>query len=280
MKKTSLNFSLMLIALTLSMGAANAQEKIEKLKTKNSNEVGLTISSYSYKEPEPNVKNVATNFGIEYFGSRSFSNDWFGLVGADYNDGKNDYSSPGSGVLNSIPTHYFNLKVGVGRDFAFDKFVLSPYVGYGYRQLKQNMAGMRSSTGDVGYDRRSEYKYIPVGIINRFELDSKVLLVSTLEYDHLIEGKQFSGLSITNSPPAVTGVPDANNTQKTGYGMNLSVMYQKDALSIGPYYKYWEIKDSDTVSARIRINGFPFTATSREPANRTAEYGIKVTFRF
>jgi len=252
----------------------------ESLKTPNSNEIGVTISQYEYKEPSLGVSLKAINWGVEYFGSRRINNDWFFIGGVDYNNGKQDYSSPGSGTLGGVPTYYVNAKLAIGRDFTFDNYVLSPYVGYGYRYLQQNQAGLASSTGAIAYDRQSTYNYAPIGVIHRFQIDSKAKLVSTLEYDYLIKGSQFSGLSVLNGRAGVAGVPDVTNNQSSGYGVNFSVMYKTDTWAVGPYYKYWNINQSDSVSATVTIGLRRFTGTVFEPANNTNEYGVKATYSF
>lgn len=275
-------------ALTLFTSIAGAQSvSVENLKTKNSNEIGLTVSSYKYNEPNltdftgtaMSVTMKATNIGIEYLGTLKLEQDWFLLGEADYNNGKADYT--GTGTMSGIPQFYYNLKAAAGHDFAFDDFVLSPYIGFGYRYLSQSGGGMSTSTGASFYDRQSTYNYIPVGVMHRMAVNgNKASLVTTLEYDYLISGNQYSGLSAANGKNGYSGVPNANNNQNSGYGLNLSVMYKEDVWGVGPYVKYWNISKSDTVTGTFTKSGTLYSGTVYEPANNTIEYGLKAIYRF
>jgi hypothetical protein len=277
---------LTLVMLLLATGAtAIAQPPAnENLKTTTSNEIGITISSYKYTEPSLSVTSKAINYGLEYQGIYAFKNDWFLLGVFDYSNGDNKYASPGSGTLNGIPTSYYNLKSAIGYDLSFDGFNLSPYVGLGYRFLDQKLGGMTTSTGALGYDRQSTYNYLPIGVIHRFAVNGdKAKLETTFEYDYLLSGNQFSGLSILNRTTngvTTSGIPDSNNAQKSGYGLNLAVMYKEASWGFGPYFKYWNIQQSVTNTAVISIGGVRVNATAVEPANNTKEYGLKAVYRF
>ena len=57
-------------------------------------------------------------------------------------------------------------------------------------------------------------------------------------------------------------------------------MYQQDSWAVGPYYKYWNIQQSQTNTATITQNGASVSASVYEPANTTNEFGIKIAYRF
>ena len=275
MKKLTISTLVSLAALS---NMSFAQSVSVDLKTPTINELGLTLSTYSYKEPSLSVQMDATNIGVEYQGTYAFKNNWFVLGEIDYNTGKVKYS--GTGTQSGIPQYYFNLKAAVGYDFAFDKFVLSPYVGLGYRYLSQQWGGTQTSTGAYGYDRQSTYNYLPIGVIHRFAAGSKSLIETNFEYDYLMSGNQMSGLGALNGRGGLSGLSDVNNAQKSGYGLNLSVMYKEDSWGVGPYWKYWNIKNSETAGGTFTYNGTTYRATWYEPANNTNEFGIKVIYRF
>lgn len=265
---------LLMPMLILSMGFAAAQHNTVDLKTQSANQLGLTVSGYAYDEPSLNVKTTAINLGVEYLGTYAFQNDWFVLGQIDYNNGPVKYS--GSGTASGIPQYYVNLKAALGRDFSFDGFVLSPYIGFGYRYLDQAFGGMTTSTGARGYDRRSTYNYIPIGVIHRFAVnDNKAKLETTLEYNYLISGNQFSGLAAAN--PYLS---NQNNAQNSGYGINLTILYKQDQWGFGPYYKYWNIANSKTNFNSGVADGAPYSYTVKEPANTTNEFGLKLTYSF
>lgn len=56
-----------------------------------------------------------------------------------------------------------------------------------------------TSTDALGYDRQNTYNYIPFGVINSFAVSNNKGKIETLfEYDYLLSGDQFSGLSALN----------------------------------------------------------------------------------
>ena len=59
-------------ALSTACIAVFAQSNSQDLKTPTINQIGLTVSSYSYKEPSLSVQMDATNVGIEYLGTYAF----------------------------------------------------------------------------------------------------------------------------------------------------------------------------------------------------------------
>lgn len=259
---------------TFSSLPVKAQSKSDALKTQTTNQIGLTVSSYSYEEPSLNVKMDATNVGIEYLGTYAFKNNWYILGEFDYNNGPVKYS--GSGTASGIPQYYYNLKAAVGYDFAFDGFVISPYIGLGYRFLDQSLGGTTTSTGAKGYDRQSTYNYIPIGAIHRFAVnDNKAKIETTLEYNYLMSGNQYSGLGSVNPY-----IGNQNNAQNSGYGVNLTILYKQDNWGFGPYYKYWNIQNSQTNTGSFVAGGRGYTYSVLEPANTTNEYGVKLTYSF
>jgi hypothetical protein len=268
---------------TFASFGANAQSSdLTKLKTQTGNEIGVTVSSYAYSEPSLNVSMKATNLGLDYTGTYAFGNDWFVLGNLNYNNGSVKYS--GTGTQSGIPQYYYDFKGVVGYDFAFEGFNLSPYAGIGYRFLSQQWGGTTTSTGAAGYDRQSTYNYLPIGVIHRFAVNGdKAKIETTLEYDYLISGNQFSGLSSLNGTRGgntYTGIPNANNSQNSGYGINLTVMYKEESWGVGPYFKYWNIQQSNNAYATIGVNGTPTNYYFYEPANSTKEYGVKAIYRF
>jgi hypothetical protein len=271
-----------ILAVWISLLSFNiAAEGVDNLKTINSNQVALTLSSYAYKEPSLGVKMEATNAGIEYFGTYKHTENLFSLYSVDYNNAgitSSKVKYTGSGTKSSVPQDYINLKAAIGHDFIYDDFILSPYVGFGYRYLDQDLTGT-TSTGAVGYTRKSTYQYIPIGIIHKKNLDSNAKLETTLEYDYLIVGNQRSGFDGFNGG-SYSGFSAVNNKQKTGYGINLTVLYKKDNWGVGPYFKYWDISKSETVTSSYYSGSTKYNYTAYEPKNQTNEYGVKFTYSF
>jgi len=247
------------------------------LRTRGVQELGLTISSYSYQEPSLSVGITAVNYGLEYQKTSLLRDGKFVLAGIDYATGTDRYS--GSGTLD-IPRYYYNGKIAIGADWAYRNGIISPYIGLGYRFLNETGGGLTTSTGKVMYDRQSTYLYIPVGLKQRSLTGFGGMLESTFELDYLVSGNQFSGLSVMNNF-GYSNSNDVNNRQTSGYGLNASFMYKRpDGWSLGPYWKYWNISSSDLATRTYTYSGTSYTTSPYEPANTTEEFGFKALYQF
>jgi hypothetical protein len=142
-----------------------------------------------------------------------------------------------------------------------------PYAGLGVRYLYNDVRGV-TSTGAVGYRRRSHYFYVPVGVALRFPLGGGIVMAPQLEFDAFARGSQRSYLGDTG-----IGFTDVTNVQKRGRGYRAQLMFEGRRWSFGPWTHYWKIKDSD-----IQPIGFGFGAL--EPANWTRESGVELRYRF
>jgi hypothetical protein len=243
----------------------------------DSDEIGVTISSYSYSEPSLSVTNNATNFGIVYAKTKSLQGNEFVLSEMEYVNGADNYTGSGTAT---IPKYYYNLKLAYAQTFSVDDYVIAPYIGLGYRFLNQNGEGITSSTGAYAYARQSTYVYIPIGVKRRDKLQNNAVLETTAEFDYLMYGNQFSGLSISNNH-GWSNYPDINNRQNSGYGFYLSAIYKSDdGWSYGPYYKYWNIGESEKAYATVKYGSTYYSGYAYEPANTTNEYGFKIMYKF
>lgn len=262
-----------LLAISCLNITARANDQIaSELKTKTGNEIGLTVSSYDYREPALNISLKATKLGIDYSGAHALSDGWYARGDLRYADGKVDYS--GSGTMSNRPEWHYELRGMIGKDFDRGAYNLSPYFGLGYRYLFSDIRGV-TSTGDLGYRRKSQYAYLPVGVTYRFKLESNARLSTTLEYNHLIKGQQKSYVTdVTNL------VGDQTNDQHKGYGIKGSMYYEKNNWLFGPWFHYWNINQSDSTSATLTLLGVPYAATFWEPKNKTTEIGLKLGIRF
>ena len=254
------------------------------LATKTANELGVTVSNYKYTEP--GVMSIkATKIGFDYTGTYAIGaefpnrNDgWFVRGDVRYATGKGDYSSNTTGTLNDRPDWYYEVRGLVGRDFNFSDYTLSPYAGLGYRHLFNDLRGL-SSTGAAGYRRESNYTTLPLGVTHKMNLASQARLLTTVEYSHLIRGRQETKFSDIIGSNGIVAAQDAENRQRRGYGMRLGVSYQMDQWSVGPFVHFWKIKESDTVSVTRSVVG-PVTLRVFEPANKVTEFGVKAVYTF
>jgi hypothetical protein len=273
MKKTSVFW---FAAALLHLGSAQAEDAFKSLRMEDSDEIGVTISSYSYNEPSVSVTITATNFGLVYAKTKTIGGNEFILSEIQYVNGSDNYSGSGTAT---VPKYYYDFKVGYGQSFSIDDYVLAPYIGVGYRYLDENGSGL-TSTSAILYERQSTYVYIPVGVKRRDKLANGARLETTIEYDWLLYGTQMSGLSAANNY-GYSYYPDVTNKQNSGYGLRLSAMY-KDSQnwSYGPYWNYWSISDSNTATILYKKSSTYYSATLYEPANTTIEYGFKVMYKF
>lgn len=265
------------VALTLAHTASATDVGKNSIPTQNGDVIGLLGSTYNNQEPSIGVNVQALNIGIEYQKTKTFSQDKFFVGEFEYVNGPDNYSGSGNLV---IPKYYINLKLSFGKDIFYETYVLSPYIGVGYRFLNQSGSGLITSTNYYAYDRHSTYVYIPVGIKRRIALQTGATVETSLEYDFLIAGSQFSGLSVANNN-GYTDASDVTNRQTSGYGLNGSIMYQRpDGWSFGPYFKYWNISNSDTAAWTYKSGGTSYSVSAWEPANFTEEYGLKASYKF
>jgi hypothetical protein len=247
------------------------------LKTTTGNELGISISNYSYWEPSLSVNLFGTLLGVSYERTQAFE-DFFLLGDIKYEQGNLGYTSGGTGNQNGVKNYYYELRGLIGKDFEFDHFVLAPFTGVGYRDLFTDSRGTTSS-GSAGYRREISYWYLPFGGIHRIKVaDGK--LETRLEWDYLISGTVNSYLSDAIGYNGITSISDAKNKQKSGWGLKFSSSYQVNSWAFTPYINYWSIQNSDQVYGSATINGVNYRSTLYEPTNTTTELGFKASYKF
>merc|ERR1711991_148092 len=131
----------------------------------------------------------------------------------EYSFGNIDYSSAGTGTMKTQYykgrfESYISTNRGVGAND------LLPYIGVGYRNLLDDSGFKTTSTNHIGYDRLSQYYYIPIGAIWYI---SEILSLKS-QYNYFIEGKQTSFLNevLPNTYPA-----NIENIQRLGWGIDI-----------------------------------------------------------
>lgn len=242
----------------------SAQAQTTGLETTTGQTVGVSLLSYKYEEPGlMNLK--ATKLGLDYAATYVFGSQWPNTNQAvfvkgefQYANGKADYS--GSGTKKDNEDWYYELRGLVGRDYNMGSYLLVPYVGLGYRHLRNDLRG-ETSTLNIGYLRENTMTYAVLGLAHRTKTSSGYLLETKFEYSNLLKGKQEVG-------PEFIG-RQLSLDQESGYGVRLSVMWGTGQWSIGPTYTYWKIDDSE-----IGFGG------AYEPKNETTEIGLKAAYHF
>lgn len=259
------------IIITMLLVTTTARAEPPTLNTRTGSDIGLSISSYQYQEPGI-MSLKGSKIGLDLHTAQALQDEQFMRVELRCAFGLVDYNSNRTGSASGEYDWYIEARGLVGKDWVINDAVLAPYTGLGYRFLLNDGRG-NTSTRNWGYRRESNYFYLPIGIIHRMALPDRAKLVSTLEYDHLLAGKQISRLSDGGQ-----GDADLTNKQTSGHGLKWSILYGQDNWAIGPYAHYWNIGQSD-VAPEIR-NGIPTGRGLLEPKNNTTEFGLKASQKF
>jgi hypothetical protein len=259
--------------LTLAASGADAQSPFDGAKL--SWALGGEIHNQTYREPSLSVKEDGWFGGLTADGRIEFNAlQLRGEGRLAY--GRMDYS--GSGTVSGIDDVVFEARVLAAYAFTVNPQgdQITPYAGYGYRRLVDYLGGKITTTGAAGYDRLSQYHYLPVGVESTWGIAPGWSLKPTVEYDHFIAGSQDSYLSQVNR-----GLSDVHNTQNSGYGLRGSVMartnWNSTPVEFGPFIRYWHIDQSNT--SPVTFNGVTIGG-GFEPANHTTEAGLALKFWF
>jgi hypothetical protein len=168
-----------------------------------------------------------------------------------------------------IPSHYSGSGTS---DSFYTKFLTEIYLpikntlytGIGYRNHYDHSGFQTTSTGYSGYDRLSQYLYLPLG--SYYPISNGFLKT---QINYLIIGQQTSYFS------QISGYKNnIQNIQKNGYGLDFSYMPNTSKYEI--YWRYWNIGDSNTDASYFTsgsLNGYYY-----EPANKTNELGVRLAF--
>jgi len=160
----------------------------------------------------------------------------------------------GTGLLDHWYSKFLaEVYTPVGRNF---------YLGLGYRRLFDDLGPGASTTGALGYDRLSQYFYLPLGYVINFNDGGSF----KYQYNLFIEGSQTSYLTQAGY------LNDPENTQSSGYGLDVS--YLPASGNWEGYVRYWYIDTSDLVAC----NTSQTTGLCYEPQKETIEIGFRVPF--
>ena len=247
-------------------------------KTTQSAELTLDITSYTYREVDPNdnffmedksapfLYSVGLrNWGDPKVSSNTKSTAWSFLYTLEYSFGNVDYTSAGTGTMKKEYykgrlEYYLSNNFGGAND-------LKSFIGLGNRFLLDDSGFKKSSTNHLGYDRLSQYNYIPIGAI--WYINENLSLKS--QYNYFIEGKQISYLNeiLPNDYPT-----NVEKTQRFGYGIDLTLRSRlNNKWSTYGFLRSWKIDDSDLVSCSP-------TTLCMEPKNQTHEIGVGISYNF
>lgn len=240
---------------------------------KYSTTFGTEISYIEYKEPDI-MKEKGMMYGLVF--SYAYHNQLmlkaegkiaYGLV--DY-DGATWGGTPLK--ISNISDYMLELRWLAGWDFVIkNSIVITPNIGIGYRYLQDNS----QDKYEGGYQRESNYLYIPIGVETLADLGQGWFLGAKAEFDFFCWGRQISYMK----DPVYTY--DYENEQLRGYGARGSISIEKKGEKYGflvePYIKFWNIKESDY--AYVTYGGYVVGYTY-EPNNESTEIGCRVAVTF
>ena len=230
--------------------------------------IGIPLASYEYREPSF-MKDKGYFYGI--MASIAHYDPFMLKAEAVYARAKVDYKSKSTGVEHGNHDYRIELRTLAGLPIALQNQArLIPYLGFGLRFFEDDSTGRVTNTGAWGYNRESNYLYLPIGIEWWKNLNGTWQSRLTIEYDQLWHGFQESDLSMG-------GLFDITNKQNHGHGFKgqLKIIYANHSRNyfIEPYFHYWNINRS-----KPAIDGVTFNPdvifTGVEPHNITREVGM------
>lgn len=235
----------------------------------------VTIEGYSHEyEEESGGAWFMTNEG--FFGSvglgytAPLEDGFFLRVAPSVAVGSVDYSSNGTGSIDGTRNYTFTADLLAGKEFTLQSgTIIAASAGLGYRSHWDDKGGEITTTGNWGYDRQSEYLYLPLSLSVSFPAGDDWRVEPAITYKVFLQGTQtskFSGVDPTCN--------DLENDQESGYGVAASLMghtqWGDTPVAFGPFYRQWSIGDSE-------LGYFTCGATlyaGIEPENTTIEFGL------
>jgi len=242
-------------------------------------ELTFDMTSYSYREVDQNgnffMEDKSAPFlfsvGIRNWGddkliAKKRSSTWMSLYTLEYSFGNVDYASSGTGTMKKeyYKSRFEYYVSTMSKEGVND---LKPFIGLGYRDLLDDSGFKQSSTNHLGYDRLSQYYYMPIGAI--WHMNEKISLKS--QYNYFIQGKQTSFLNEI-LPNNYSVNPE--NTQRIGWGIDLTLRSKlNNKWSTYGFFRSWNIEASDVTSCSPLIY-------CTEPKNQTYEIGAGISYNF
>ena len=273
-EKVKVIIGICFVSIMSFVGIVSAQMEHE---INHSFELGTEISNITYEEPDI-MEEEGIFYGVVGAYTLRFPSHFVLGVDGKFAWGQVDYDSNSTGSIDDIDDWLAEVRVKGGYDLdIWDSTRLTPFAGLGYRFLRDELGGQTSTTGALGYDRESNYFYIPVGAETLTELNGGWSLGLTGEFDIFIAGIQKSELG-----DAIAGLDTLENDQDEGWGARGSIKLVKKSEKadwvIEPYYRYWDISQSDVQS--ITFSGTPIGVVGYEPDNKSMEWGVKLAVNF
>lgn len=190
-----------------------------------------------------------------------------------YQWGTMAYTSEKSGDMTGHFNTILDTRASIHYSWHYPSWSLQPFLGYGYHKLIDDSTNMYTSTGHVGYLRTQRYRYLPIGFnIKNIKVSSELTIGIHLEYDYFLHGNNTTDMS------SIPNHGVRNYVQNKGYGYRASLMFDYQQLRIEPFFKYWDIDESDVKERYVVYNNQTYLERSWEPNNKTTEFGIVFSY--
>lgn len=253
-----------MLMIGVLLGAASGQGargSAEDVLTAPKWEIAPEVSYFQYKEP-----GIMTDKGLLYGVAGAYTHCYderlwriegefaFGLV--DYEGSLSDGTPY---TMENSHDYLWNLRLLLGRQWEAEDWGHRFYLGVGYRGLNDD-----STQDPAGYDRQSNYIYLPLGLKTYHNLADHWQVGLGGEFDVLLVGLQISGYAEDGG--LIT------NVQWPGFGARASVELRHRApsvdLALAPFIQYWWVDESTTSHGWY------------EPRNYSLQYGLNLIWRF
>ncbi len=250
-------------------------------------EIGPYVSRITYDEPG-SMKESGTMYGLDA------AITWRGRYVPAFDSirlealagrGTMEYSSTYSGTISGIDNTMFESRILFGRDFSRrDTTLFSSFIGFGYRYLTDKTGGLISTQGYYGYDRESQYLYLPIGLGASSKMDRGWSIDGSIEYDLFLKGTQTSHLTQASNS-VYTYLNDVTNDQYSGNGVKVSLRFSKSLgdsgrLAFEPFLHYWNIGSSRYAYFSRTDNTGTQLYRAWEPENHSTEFGLRMLYLF
>lgn len=238
---------------------------------------GPEVYRFTYEEKSLAVKDQGTMIGLRGMLTYHTENHWMYRIDLRGAWGDVDYRSGSTGSTDNIQDSVFEGRLLAGYDFIDEPTrMYTVYSGIGYRFLEDAGGGTVTTTGHLGYDRESNYYYLPLGIEGEEILSSGWIIGGSFEGDLLFSGTQKSKLSTASRI-----YNDVSNDQNEGWGIRGALKFRKlgdkyDVL-IEPFFRLWRLENSET--SVVSVSGVA-AGYGVEPKNETSEWGLNLSLLF
>lgn len=268
-----LTTGLLLFATILLPLAARAQEA-PPLAPVHDFSLAAVVSYFDYEEDSIDVSIEGPMYGIAArYDFHSATSRWMLGLQGELDFGSLDYDgATQSGIPVSADSDdtLFEARALAGLDFEpGPDWLLTPFLGLGFRYWYNDVSGVGS------YTREVSYLYLPLGLEVVHNLGSGWRLRMAAEGDVLLAGQVDSELSDVDP-----GLNDTTNSTDfgDGWGARVSLEARTRNFSVEPYFRYWDIDESDTDA--LTYYGYPTGFLVFEPANTTTVFGIQLGYHF